>query len=175
MQLPSRLVSESVIRSVPDTREQRGKIIEPLGDDVDDAALALDLPAHPDHRGAKHNPAMLLEDVGPYDQVRDFSLVLERDEHDALGGAWLLPDQHDAREVDPSTILDGLKLLAADHLARAQLVAKEGEGVRSQREARGAVILNYLCAFAHGCEDDGGFDCFLAQLALALVCRSKQR
>jgi hypothetical protein len=40
------------------------------------------------------------KDIGPHDEIGDVSLVLERDEHDALGRARLLADEHQPGEFD---------------------------------------------------------------------------
>src|SRR3546814_21117567 len=116
---------------------------------MDDLALALDLAAHPHHRRAEYGAAVRLENLGPDDEIRDMGLVLERDEHDALGRSRLLAHEHDAGEIDPAPVLHALQFLAADHLARAQLVAKEAERVGAPRQARGTLILDPPGAFAH--------------------------
>ena len=92
---------------------------------------------------------MLLEQVGPDHEVGDVGLVLQRDEHDALGRARLLADQHQAGKIDPATVLHRAKIRAQHYLAQAQLVAEERQRMRAQRQADRAVILHYLGALAH--------------------------
>jgi len=77
-----------------DTGEQGREIVEPLGNDVDHFPFPLDLAANAHHRSAKHDAAVLLEDIGPDNEIGDIGLVLERDEHDALGGTGVLADFH---------------------------------------------------------------------------------
>src|SRR3546814_15430639 len=105
-------------------------------------ALAIYCAAHPRPRRSEYGAAVRLENLEPDDALRDMGPVLERDEHDALGRSRLLAHEHDAGEIDPAPVLHAVQFLAADHLARAQLVAKEGERVGAQRQARGTIILD---------------------------------
>src|SRR3546814_11052305 len=93
--------------------------------------------------------AVRLENLGPDDEIRDMGLVLERDEHDALGRSRLLAHEHDAGAIDPAPVIHALQFLAADHLPRAQLVAKAGARAGAQRQARRTLILDHPSAFAH--------------------------
>src|SRR3546814_14974136 len=89
---------------------------------MDDLALALDLAAHPHHRRAEYGAAVRLENLGPDDEIRDMGLVLERDEHDALGRSRLLAHEHDAGEIDPAPVLPALQR------SEERRVGKEGVG-----------------------------------------------
>ena len=55
--------------------------------------LPLDLPVYRHDGCRKHQPPLALKDRQPYHFVYDPRLVLERREHDALGGAWSLAHQ----------------------------------------------------------------------------------
>ena len=76
---------------------------------MDHIALLLDLTAHTHYRGAQHHAPMLLEEIGPDDEIGDIGLILKRDEHGALGGAWLLPQENEAGEIDPSPVANILE------------------------------------------------------------------
>ena len=75
------------------------KINEPMRDEVDHLALSLDASAHGDHAGAHHDAAKLLEHLRPDHQVGDAGLVLQGDEHHALGAAGPLPNKDEARRL----------------------------------------------------------------------------
>ena len=76
--------------------QQFRQVLQPVGDDVDDLALALHPAVAGQHGGRQHQPTLGGVAVGPEHQVRHPRLVLDGDEHDALGRAGLLPHQHDA-------------------------------------------------------------------------------
>ena len=75
-------------------------ILEPTGNDVDDIAVgvALNDAVYRHQPRAHHNLALLLEYVGPDDQIGDASLILDGDEDDAFRAARPLPDQHQSRD-----------------------------------------------------------------------------
>src|SRR6266481_135169 len=60
--------------------QARREVDEPLGNDMDDEALALQPAGAAEQRGAEHDAAIRLEDSGPDDEVGDAGLVLDRDE-----------------------------------------------------------------------------------------------
>ena len=96
------------------------QIGELMGDEMDDLALALDAAAHGDHAGAQHDAAVFLEHLRPDHQVGDAGLVLDRDEHDALGDAGPLADQHEAGRLQPAPVAGVHRLGAGDDAARAR-------------------------------------------------------
>src|SRR5580704_1370536 len=75
--------------------EARGHILEPVGDDMDDAFLALQFAGAAQESGAERGAAEAFEDGGPDDQIGDAGLVLDGDEDDTVGAARTLPDQDD--------------------------------------------------------------------------------
>ena len=59
------------VAAIADACEQRREVFQPLGNDMNDLAFALDLPAHAHPRGTEHNAAVRLENLGPDDKVRE--------------------------------------------------------------------------------------------------------
>src|SRR5215207_741966 len=57
--------------ALSDRAEQRRKVSEVLGDDMDDLAHALHLATTTDHARRENEPALPLEQRGPNDQVRN--------------------------------------------------------------------------------------------------------
>ena len=80
--------------------EHRGQVLEPVGDDVDDAALALHLAGDGDEAGAEHDGAERLEHLRPDDDVGDVGLVLDGHEDDAARRARPLADDDEAGDGD---------------------------------------------------------------------------
>ena len=80
-------------------------ILEPVGDDMDDVALALDGAVDGDHRRRHHDPALRLELALPQDDVGDSGLVLDGDEGD-VALARPLADQDQAGDQDLRAVLD---------------------------------------------------------------------
>ena len=114
---PAHLVNACDVVAPAHAGQQRGQVVEALGDDVNDVALALDLAAHAHHRRAEHDAPVLLEQVGPDDEIGDVGLVLQRDEHHPLRRSGLLTKQHQAGDVDPSAVARVPQLRAGDHLS----------------------------------------------------------
>ena len=75
-----------------------------LDDQVNDAARALDLATAAEHRGAEDRSAVLLEDGGPDDEIGVRGFVFQGDEHDALGGARHLANQHQPRNGNSPSV-----------------------------------------------------------------------
>src|SRR3546814_19004384 len=84
---------------------------------MDNVALALHLAAYAHHRRAEDGSAVLVEDIGPHDEVGDVRFVLEGDEHHPLCAPRLLPEQHDSGELDIAPVLGGAECGATDHPA----------------------------------------------------------
>lgn len=84
---------------------------------------------------AESDAAESLEDLLPDNDVGDARLVLERDEHDALGRAGSLSDEHDAGDVDSTPVAQGDSLRAGQDALARELAAQEGERMPAQREA----------------------------------------
>src|SRR5690348_8330675 len=79
-------------------REHRRQIEEPLGDDMNDAALALHRTGYCRQPGAEHDRPEALEDFWPDDDIGNIGLVLERHEDDAAGRAGPLANKHQPRD-----------------------------------------------------------------------------
>ena len=91
-----------------DLAQQRCQILEPLGDDVGNLALALQRAADCDHRRGQDDPAVSLRKCAASDSIGDAGLVLQGDEGDvALAGA--LADQDDAGDMDLVAVLEVLE------------------------------------------------------------------
>jgi hypothetical protein len=83
-----------------------GQIGQLVCDEMDDFALALDAALHGDHAGGEDDAAPALVERRPDHQVGDAGLVLDGDEHDALGGSRLLAHQHQTGGGQPFVVLE---------------------------------------------------------------------
>ena len=86
---------------------------------MDDLALTLDVAVGLEERRVAGGGVVLVVDLRPEDQVTDAGLVLQRDEHDARGGAGALADQHQPGHLHPLAVGRALvvhQLLGGDHL-----------------------------------------------------------
>src|SRR3954451_19216981 len=103
-------------RFVTEMPQHMTVILQAASDDVDDVAVGVALDDAVDgHQPRAHDDlALLLEYVGPDDQVRDAALVLERDEDDALGAARSLADQDQAGDRQPFAVADVPELVRSD-------------------------------------------------------------
>lgn len=106
--------------------QQAGEIVQAMGDEVDDLALALDAAMDREHAGAEDHPSLLLEHVRPDDDIGAAGLVLDGDEQDALGGARHLPHQHETGGPEPASIPGPHRLGTGDDALVAQVPAEEG-------------------------------------------------
>ena len=120
-----------------------------MGDEVDDFALTLNTTTDRDHAGGKDHAAIFIAHLGPDDEIGDAGLILQGDEHDALGAARPLADEHEAGGFEPPPIAGLHGLGAGDDTARRQVGAKEGDGMLAQRQADMAVILHHLAPGGH--------------------------
>ena len=75
--------------------EQESEVVQPVGDDVDDAAFLLHAPAHADIARAHHDRPEAFEDRRPHDDVGDAGLVLDRHEDHAVRRTRPLPHRHE--------------------------------------------------------------------------------
>src|SRR4051812_26635187 len=123
-----------------DLIEQRRQILEPLGDDVDDLAFALQDAVYRDHRRGEDDAALALEDALPDDRIGDSGLVLQREEGD-IALARPLPDQDDAGDKNPGAVLQRSEASGGDDAAPIELRPQEGERMGPQRQLDGAIIL----------------------------------
>ena len=127
----------------------RRHIAQILGDEMDDALLALQAAAAIKERGAERGAAEAFEDGGPDDQIGDPGLVLERDEDDAVGAAGTLPDQDEPGDRQAPADRQGRQIGGGDEALLRQLGAQESERVALYREARRRVILDDMLAQRH--------------------------
>src|SRR3954447_984329 len=95
-------------------------VLKPPRDDVDHPVVlvALDDPVDRHQPGTHDDLALFFEYVGPYDEVGDAGLILDGDEHDALGAAGPLPDQHQPRDRQAFAVLNRFELLGSNELLR---------------------------------------------------------
>ena len=68
---------------------------------MNDALFALQFAGAAQERGAERGAAEAFEDLRPDDQIGDPGLILDRDEHDTIGAARALTDQHNAGDRQP--------------------------------------------------------------------------
>ena len=129
--------------------EPRRHVAQILGDEVDDALLALQAAAAIEEGGAERGAAEAFEDSRPDDQVGDPGLVLEGDEDDAVGAARALPDQDEPGDREAPPDRQGGEVGGGDEAFARQLGAQKGERVALYREARRRVILDDMLAQRH--------------------------
>ena len=84
--------------------EQRRPVLQPLGDQVADPAFALPGAVHREQARAQQRAALLDAHALPDDHLHRARLVLERDEHGAVGRARLLPERDDAAVANPAAV-----------------------------------------------------------------------
>lgn len=108
------------------------------------------------HHAGAHYAAELLEHLWPNHEIGDAGLVFQRDEHDALGAARALPDEHEARGLEPAAVARLHGFGACDDTARDQVVAQERDRMAAQRQADMTIVLDPLAAGRHRPERDGG-------------------
>ena len=129
-----------------------GVIFKLPRDDMDHIAVGIALDDSVDcHQPRAHDDlALLVEHIGPDDEIGDPRLVLQRDEADALGAARSLPDQHQPSHRQPLPIADGAQPVGGDELQPRIMFAQEPHRVRLQRQARGLVIVHHMLGQRHG-------------------------
>ena len=91
-------------------------------------AFALDAAANGQHARGQDDAPELFEDLEPDHDIGDAGLVLQRDEHDALGRSGALADQHEARGLHPPAIAGIHGFIAGDDPPAPQVLAQEGDG-----------------------------------------------
>ena len=96
-------------------------------------ALALNATAHGDHPRRQDRPPEALKHLWPDHEVRDPRLVLQCDEHDALGGSGPLPHEHDAGGFQPAPVARVHGGLAADDAPTAKILAQKRDRVVTER------------------------------------------
>ena len=120
-----------------------------LGDDVDDAFLALQPAAAIKQRGPECDAAKPFERLGPEDQIGDPGLVLDRDKDDAVGAARALADEDEPGNRDAPLDRQGGECSGGDDAPLREIAAQKGERVAFQAEAGAAVVLDDVFAEGH--------------------------
>ena len=126
-----------------------GRIGHVMGDDVDHLVVIFDAAAHLHQPRAHDHAALLLLEVGPYDEVDDPRLILQRDEAHPLGRSRPLADQDHARDMDHGTELARAQIAGAHEAALGEAGAQEGHRMRLQAQPRRLVISHDLLAQRH--------------------------
>ena len=106
------------------------------------ARCSLPLTTRNDER--HHRAAVGGEDVAPDHRVGDAGLVLQGDEHHALGRARPLADQHQAADGDARAVPHRSSCAVGTAPRRVEQRAEEAAGVGLQRQAGGAVVLRHV-------------------------------
>jgi hypothetical protein len=94
-------IAETIPKMGDDSLETIRYPNETLHEIITNAALHRDYSVADD---VQNEPALLLEQRGPDDQVCDLGFIFERDEEHAIRGAGTLAHEHEPRERDPPTI-----------------------------------------------------------------------
>jgi hypothetical protein len=100
---------------------------EPMGNKMHDVALALNGSIDRQHAGRENDPPLRLKDPWPDDEIGNAALILNGDEHDALGGPRHLPHQYKSGTLQPSAVARLHRLAAGDSapivmVARSRIV-----------------------------------------------------
>src|SRR5204863_2017311 len=153
-----RLVTGAVAQGA----EAAGPVLEILGDDVDDAFLALQAAAAIKQGGAERGAAEAFERGGPDDQIGDAGLVFEGHEDDPVGAAGTLPDQHEAGDRHAPVDRQGGEIGGRDEAFLRQLGAQKSKRMALYRQPQGRVILDDMLAERHLGQQPRreGFPCF---------------
>ena len=101
------VLHREVVSALSDAAQQRGKIGQMVGDDVDHLAFPLQFAATGQHAGGQHEAALTVEHRGPDDEIGMTGLVLDGDEQHAAGTAGTLAYQHDAGNRQTLTVARG--------------------------------------------------------------------
>src|SRR5580658_2574795 len=138
---------------VPELAEQRREIDEALGDDMDHLAFALHAALAFDELRAHDDAAITLEDAAPHHDVGDPSLVLERHEDDAAGGAGLLAHEHEPRHPHPLLRWRHLEAPVPENAPRVERIPQQRHGMAFEREPERRIILDHFLTQPHGRQD----------------------
>ena len=119
------------------------------GNDVDHIFIGLNDSAH-GHQPSTHDDlALLVEHVGPDDEVGDCGFILDGDEYHAFGAAGPLPDQHQADDGNALTIPDISKLIRSSETLACIMLTKEVHRVRLQAEADRLIVVHDMLGERH--------------------------
>ncbi|MPL91562.1 hypothetical protein SDC9_37637 [bioreactor metagenome] len=149
--------------------QPRRQVLDRLGDQVHDAALALEPAAHPQQPPADHRAAEAGIDGAPDHHIRGAGLVLEGEEDHPRGGAGALSGDDEAAHRDPLRRRGGkLDRGAQPRDPGPQQLHRMG----AQRQAQRDVILDHLLAQMHRRQLDRGLG---PALAIERVGKERQR
>ena len=140
------------IVAVADRSKRIRHVDEMFAHQVDHVAFPLDAPATGEHAGRQDQAALLLEERRPDDEIGDVGLVLDGDEHDALGRTRFLPHQHEARHRHPLAVARRLQGLARAVFVSLELRPQESHGMPAQGETLRSIILHDFTTLGHGRE-----------------------
>ncbi len=96
---------------------------------MDNAAFTLHCAFDGAELRAQRLGAEFLEDLWPDDDVGDVSLVLQRHEHHARGGAGPLAHEHETSDAHARAVLRLRQFIRRDRPARPELRAKQRGGM----------------------------------------------
>ena len=99
---------------------------------MDNVTFSLNLAVDREQSRAEHDAPLLLEQRRPDDDIDDPALVLERGEHDTLGGSRPLPNEHQSRRKRPSSVRQSAGFSAGDDTASAEIRPQERHGMLAQ-------------------------------------------
>src|SRR4029077_6111510 len=112
--------------------EPRGQVVETVGDDMDDALLALQFPGAAQQGRPECGAAEAFEDGGPDDQIGDPRLVLDGNEDDTVGAARALADQDDPGDREAPVDRQTGELGGGDQTLAGEFPAQKGERMALQ-------------------------------------------
>jgi hypothetical protein len=104
-----------------------------VGDEMHNIAFTLDASVDANHSGGQNDAPISLEHLYPHHQIGDAGFVLDRDEHDAFGGAGPLSDEDQAGYLRPCSVARLHRFSAAHDASAMKIRAKEGDRMTAER------------------------------------------
>jgi hypothetical protein len=130
-------------------RQQESQILEPFGDDMDDAGFLLHASGRRNIAGAEHDRSEALEGFRPDDDIGERGLVLDREKNDAVGRAWPLAHGDEAGHGNPFAGRAAAQRVVGNDAAAGEIVAQEACRMRAQRQFQESVVVDDLLAERH--------------------------
>ena len=137
-------------------RQQKRQIVEPFGDDMDDAGFLLHAPGHRDIARAEHDRPEALEGFRPDDDIGERGLVLDRQKDDAVGRARPLAHGDEAGDANPLAGCGLAQHFVADDAATGKILPQEARRMRAQRQFEESVVVDDFLSERHRRQRDLG-------------------
>ncbi len=117
-----------------DGAEHMRQVLQLAYDYMDHGIFAFDMPVSEPSRAAPRHLVKAFPGRLVQQQVDGPRFVFQRDECDALGGTWPLPQQDQARHAHTTPVLQVFQLDRRDHVQTLELLAMECQRMAAQRQ-----------------------------------------